>query len=115
MQEDVRFSVLRLLKGNPEMPQREIAKTVGISVGSTHYLLKGFVDKGLVKIGNFTASAKKRRYVYALTPKGIALCASMAREFLERKIHEYETLKEEIETLKKEIELEPILLFCKQK
>lgn len=103
IQEDVRFRVLRLLHENPEISQRELAGAVGISNGSAHYLLSALLDKGLIKLGNFTAARDKRRYAYILTPKGITEKAVITKRFLERKIQEYETLKAEIETIKSEL------------
>lgn len=102
LQEDTHFRVLRLLQENPEMSQRELAEAVGVSVGGIHYVLNALIDKGLVKLGNFTAAEDKRRYAYVLTPKGIARKATLTRAFLVRKMEEYEALKEEIEALKKE-------------
>lgn len=103
VQEDVRFRVLRLLHDNPELSQRDLARAVGISNGSTHYLLSALLDKGLIKLGNFTAAQDKRRYAYLLTPEGIAEKAAITRRFLERKIREYSALKSEIEALKDEL------------
>lgn len=97
LQDDVRFRILRLLEQNPEMSQRDLAQAVGISTGSVHYVLKALVDKGLVKLGNFTASEDKRRYSYVLTPKGISEKAALTRRFLIRKMAEFEMLKAEIE------------------
>ena len=103
IQEDVRFRVLRLLHENSELSQRDLAEAVGISNGSAHYLLSALLDKGLIKLGNFTAAQDKRRYAYILTPKGIAEKAAITKRFLERKIQEYDALKAEIETLKDEL------------
>jgi len=103
VQEDVRFRVLRLLHENPELSQRDLAEAVGISNGSAHYLLSTLLDKGLIKLGNFTAAQDKRRYAYILTPKGIAEKAAITKRFLERKIEEYDALKAEIETLRDEL------------
>lgn len=103
VQEDVRFRVLRLLHDNPELSQRDLAQAVGISNGSAHYLLSALLDKGLIKLGNFTAAQDKRRYAYILTPKGIAEKAAITRRFLERKIQEYDALKAEIEALRDEL------------
>ena len=103
MREDVRFRVLRLLHDNPELSQRELAATVGISNGSANYLLSALLDKGLIKLGNFTAAQDKRRYAYILTPKGIAEKAAITKRFLERKVQEYDALKAEIEALKNEL------------
>jgi EPS-associated MarR family transcriptional regulator len=102
VQEDVRFRVLRLLHDNPELSQRDLAEAVGISNGSAHYLLSALLDKGLIKLGNFTAAQDKRRYAYILTPKGIAEKAAITKRFLERKIQEYDALKAEIEALRDE-------------
>ena len=104
LQEDTHFRVLRLLQENPEMSQRELAEAVGVSVGGIHYVLNALIEKGLVKLGNFTAAEDKRRYAYVLTPRGIARKAALTRAFLARKIEEYEALREEIEELKKESE-----------
>ena len=103
LQEDTHFRVLRLLQENPEMSQRELAEAVGVSVGGIHYVLSALIDKGLVKLGNFTAADDKRRYAYVLTPKGIARKAALTRAFLLRKMEEYEALREEIEALSSEL------------
>lgn len=86
------------------MSQRGLADAVGVSVGGIHYVLNVLIDKGLVKLGNFTAAEDKRQYADVLTPKGIARRAALTRAFLVRKMEEYEALKEEIEELKKESE-----------
>jgi EPS-associated MarR family transcriptional regulator len=103
LQEDTHFRVLRLLQDNPEMSQRELAEAVGVSVGGMHYVLNALIDKGLVKLGNFTAAEDKRRYAYILTPKGIAKKAALTQAFLVRKMEEYEALREEIEGLASEL------------
>ncbi|NKX40581.1 MarR family EPS-associated transcriptional regulator [Rhodobacteraceae bacterium R_SAG2] len=104
LQEDTHFRVLRLLQENPEMSQRELAEAVGVSVGGIHYVLNGLIDKGLVKLGNFTAAEDKRRYAYILTLKGIAEKTAVTHRFLARKLQEYKALKAEIDELRSEIE-----------
>ena len=101
LQEDAQFRVLRLLEDNPEMSQRALAQAAGISVGGTHYVLSALIEKGLVKIGNFTAARDKRRYAYILTPRGITQKAAMTKRFLVRKMDEYEALRAEIEELRR--------------
>lgn len=103
LQEDIHFRILRLLQENPEWSQRELASAVGISNGGVHYVLNALVEKGLVKLGNFTSSQDKRRYAYVLTPKGISERAAITRRFLARKLEEYEALKAEIDTLRDEV------------
>lgn len=104
LQKDTHFRVLRLLQENPEMSQRELAEAVGVSVGGIHYVLNALIDKGLVKLGNFTAAEDKRRYAYVLTPKGIAQKAALTHAFLVQKVEEYEALREEIEQIRFEVD-----------
>jgi EPS-associated MarR family transcriptional regulator len=104
LQEDTHFRVLRLLQENPEMSQRELAAAVGVSVGGMHYVLNALIEKGLVKLGNFTAAEDKRRYAYILTRKGLEEKATITRKFLARKIAEYEALKAEIDALASEMD-----------
>jgi len=104
LREDSNFRILRLLQENPEMSQRDLARTVGISNGAIHYVLRALVDKGLIKLGNFTAAEDKRRYAYVLTRKGIAEKAALTQHFLTRKLEEYEALRTEIEAVRAEID-----------
>ena len=93
------FRVMRLLQDNPEMSQRDLASALGISTGGIHYVLNALLEKGLIKLGNFTATSDKRRYAYILTPQGLAAKATLTRQFLARKMAEYDSLKAEIEAV----------------
>ena len=101
--EDAQFRILRLLHEDPELTQRQLSKAVGISAGGVHYVLNALVEKGLIKLGNFTAAEDKRRYAYILTPKGIAAKVDLTRRFLERKMAEYVALQEEIQSVQAEL------------
>lgn len=101
-QEEMHFKLMRLLEANPDLTQRELAKELGLSVGSINYCLKALMDKGLVKMKNFTTSKNKFGYVYVLTPSGISEKAMITHRFLKRKIDEYESLQIEIEMLRSE-------------
>jgi len=78
------------------MSQRELARAVGISTGLIHYVLAALVEKGMVKLGKFTAAEDKRRFAYILTPQGISERVRLTRRFMLRKLAEYEALKAEI-------------------
>lgn len=103
LQEDTYFRVMRILQSNPDLTQRELATKLDVSVGCLNYCLKALMEKGWIKMLNFTHSKNKFGYVYVLTPRGIAQKASLTGSFLKRKMEEYETLKLEIETLQGEI------------
>ena len=96
LREDVQFRILRLLQDNPEMSQRELAKAVGLSTGGIHYVLNALLDKGLLKIENSTTTKDKRRYAYLLTSEGMASKANLTKQFLIRKMADYELLEAEI-------------------
>jgi len=98
-QEDTYFRVLRALNENPDLTQRELAQKLGVSVGSLNYCLKALIEKGWVKMQNFSQSKNKFGYVYILTPRGIAEKAALTGNFLKRKLIEYDALKVEIESL----------------
>lgn len=94
---------MRLLEANPDLTQRELAKVLGLSVGSINYCLKALMGRGLVKMKNFANSKNKFGYVYVLTPTGLVEKAAITHQFLQRKMKEHEALKAEIEALKSEV------------
>jgi EPS-associated MarR family transcriptional regulator len=98
--EEVRFRVMRLVQENPLITQREMASRLGISLGRVNYCLAALAEKGSVKIENFKVSDTKWRYMYVLTPFGIAEKAALTGRFLARKVREFEELKAEIESLR---------------
>ena len=96
--------MLRLLRAKPELSQREVASSLGMSLGKVNYCLRALIDKGFVKAENYRNSDNKLAYFYLLTPSGIAAKADLTRKFLARKVREYEELKAEIEGLRRESE-----------
>ena len=104
MSDERQLRVLRLLEENPDMTQRQIAETLGVSVGAANYCLKALVDKGWVKLENFQRNPNKLGYLYLLTPRGIAAKAQLTASFLKYKLSEYEALKAEIKELRSEVD-----------
>lgn len=100
---DVRFRVLHLLEDNPELTQRELAKKLGISLGSANYCMKALIDIGHIKASNFKKAPNKSIYLYLLTPQGIAEKAQLTAGFLKRKMDEYHALKKEIELIQSKV------------
>lgn len=100
--DDLHFRVLRMLEEQPDLSERELARRLGVSNGKLHYCMKALMERGLVKLGNFAKSNHRLGYAYLLTPAGMSQKAGMAREFLARKIAEYEALHAEITALQAE-------------
>ncbi len=104
LQEDTYFRVLRILEEKPDVTQREIAQKLGISTSGLNYALNALIDKGWVKVHNFSESNNKLGYAYLLTPSGISEKVTLTSRFLQRKLQEYEDMKAEIESLISEID-----------
>ena len=68
---DIRLDLLRKLEANPKYTQRELSQEMGVSLGKINYCMKKMIEKGWVKLMNFTNNTNKIGYAYLLTPKGI--------------------------------------------
>lgn len=104
-QEEIQFSVLRRLHETPKVSQRALAKDLGVSLGTINYCCQALVEKGFVKMQNFSRSQNKLGYVYLLTPSGFNEKSKLAAKFLRRKLAEYETIQAEINALRSEVDL----------
>ncbi len=100
VQEDTHFWIMKHLQENPDITQRELARELGISLGRINYCLQALMEKGWVKMHNFSQSKNKLGYIYLLTPAGIAEKSALTARFIKRKMEEYENLRKEIDALK---------------
>ena len=100
---DSEYNILKILKDNPEITQRQLSKELGLSLGKTNYLIQALMSKGWLKLYNFRRSNNKLGYLYLITPKGLEKKSVLAKNFLKRKSAQYNKLKKEIEILKREI------------
>src|SRR3989304_166199 len=95
LSDEYRYKLLRLLEKEPQLSQRELASQLGLSLGKVNYCVQSLIEKGLIKARNFRNSQNKMAYMYYLTPKGIQDKARVTVRFLQRKMTEYEQLKNE--------------------
>lgn len=102
-QEEIQLQVMRRLQQSPELSQRALARELGISLGSINYCFQALMEKGWLKVHNFSQSKHKMGYAYLLTPSGITQKARLTAKFLQRKLQEYDALQLEIEALKKDL------------
>ena len=73
MKDQDSLDILRRIQKKPVASQRELAETLGFSLGKLNYCLKALQKKGLVKIQNFQKQKDKITYInYVLTPKGVS-------------------------------------------
>jgi EPS-associated MarR family transcriptional regulator len=97
------LQVLREIKSDPEMTQRDLSVKLGISLGKINFILKALIHRGLIKVDNFKKSNNKAAYLYYLTPKGAEEKARITYRFLRIKMKEYEELEHEIRLLRQEV------------
>ena len=83
MTEDI-LNILRKISKYPNFSQRKIASDLNLSLGKINYCIKELNKKGLIKINNFKKSKNKSKYIYILTPKGIAFKTKITINFMKR-------------------------------
>jgi len=47
-QEEAAIKLLKAIHKNPELSQRDLSKSIGISVGKTNYIIKALIDKCVI-------------------------------------------------------------------
>ena len=77
------FELLRKLYKHPKATQRELAKSLGFSLGKLNYCLKALKSKGLIK--KTSKNPNKFNYFYILTPKGISEKTKLTLNFMKKK------------------------------
>lgn len=90
------LELMHILQENPNTSQRELSKKIGLSIGKVNYCLKALKDIGFIKVVNFNNSNQKLKYRYILTPKGIQQKIIITKQFIAKKIQEYEKLQKYI-------------------
>ncbi len=102
--DEIHYRILKAIEENPSMSQRELASVLGVSLGKANYCLKALIKQGLIKAENFAYNPDKRVYTYLLTPTGVKEKAKVTVRFLQRKMNEYEQIKQEIARLETEVQ-----------
>ncbi|MFH1629153.1 MAG: MarR family EPS-associated transcriptional regulator [Pseudomonadota bacterium] len=90
------FQILDALDRQEITTQRELAERAGVSLGQVNYVIKSFLEKGFVKIGNFRRSPRKISYVYHLTPRGLEAKAALAGKFVMSRLREYHDVRDRL-------------------
>jgi EPS-associated MarR family transcriptional regulator len=91
---EIDLMVMVEIEKNSNINQRALAKTLNTSLGKMNYCIKALIDIGLIKLDNFSNSENKLKYLYLITPQGIAAKTRLTKKFLKIKQKEYNQLKE---------------------
>ena len=105
-EQEIRYRLLKILAGEPQLGQREMAKRMGISLGKVNFCVSELATKGWIKITRFRSAKNRIPYTYMLTPKGLEEKGKLTVRFLKRKLAEYEEIKKQVEDLHKEVQQE---------
>ena len=95
-EEDALFRLLRQVNLTPQASQRDIAASVGTSLGRLNAQLKAAVHAGFIKISDSASTDKRQRMSYTLTHRGAAEKTRLTDLFLARKFEEYDILHAEL-------------------
>jgi EPS-associated MarR family transcriptional regulator len=87
------LDLMHILQKKKNLSQRQLAKEIGFSVGKVNYCLRALLDIGFIKIDNFNKSDQKLKYAYILTPKGSKQKIIISKQYIAKKIQEYEKLR----------------------
>jgi MarR family transcriptional regulator, temperature-dependent positive regulator of motility len=97
------LNILRHLESEQKVSQRELSNSLNISLGKVNFIIRALIEKGIVKAQNFKNSKNKRAYAYYITKEGIQEKSRLTVKFFQRKMSEYDSLKEELRVLEAEI------------
>lgn len=93
------LQLLEAIEKTPETTQADLARAVGVAVGTVNWHLKRWSKKGYVKISRIN----RWNWNYLLTAEGIAHKAKLASEYLEISLALYRQTREEAKRLLSEV------------
>lgn len=90
--EDAYYRELRLLEevdGQPDVSQRQLARNLGVALGVANLLVRTMTRKGYVKMTHLSW----RRWVYVITPRGMARKVQLTLGYIDRFISHYKRVR----------------------
>jgi EPS-associated MarR family transcriptional regulator len=99
----IEYKVIREIEKNPSHTQRSLAEKLDISLGKANYVLAGLIEKGIIKAKKLKNSPGQIRWQYILTSEGMKEKIKITKNYLERRLFEFENLQKEINQLQSEV------------
>ena len=90
--EDASYRELRLLEevdGRPDVSQRQLARNLGVALGVANLLVRTMARKGYIKMTHLSW----RRWVYVVTPRGMARKVQLTLSYVDRFIGHYRRVR----------------------
>ncbi len=87
------YRVIEAISGNPDISQRDISSTAGLSLGLTNILVNRLAKKGYLKAKKLSP----RKISYIITPKGLKEKTGKSYAFMKRSLRALGSLRKIIE------------------
>lgn len=100
----VRFRLLQKLEIKAHASQRELARELGVSLGSVNFCIKEFVNNKVLKVETTEHSHYKRTHAYHITKKGRSEKVTIIKKALALRLEDYDAVKKDIADLKSELD-----------
>jgi EPS-associated MarR family transcriptional regulator len=100
----IEYKILREIESNPTHTQRTLATKLDVSLGKINYVIAGLMEKGIIKARKLKNEPGAIRWQYILTPKGVKEKIVITRDYLNRRIEEFDAIQREIAELKSEVD-----------
>jgi len=98
------LNLLRVLKTQQEISQRELAEQMDVSLGTANQTIRALVGSGILETNTVTTSKDKRGQTYHLTEAGQLQRKELAKQRVQEIKDQIQSLKKEIKTLQSEID-----------
>lgn len=90
-QQEIILGLLNVIHQNSRVSQRNLALELNVALGLVNSYLKRCIRKGWVKVANAPAN----RYLYYLTPSGVAEKSILTAEYLSQSFHLYRLARDQ--------------------
>jgi MarR family transcriptional regulator, temperature-dependent positive regulator of motility len=90
------LSVLDAIERDNGASQRDLSRATGLNLAKVNFLLRKLAEKGHLKLRNVSVNPNKLRYLYILTPHGIAEKSRLTMSFVQRTLAQYGEILERL-------------------
>jgi len=106
---DHEYTIMKEIADNENVTQRELSRTLGVSLGTINVLMNKMVREGLIKM----TQVSQKQVLYMLTPFGMMAKAKKTVSYLKAHYKAIDTSKQVLKDLFKELNehYEKILIF----
>lgn len=85
------LKILEHIETNPDTTQSDIARQLGVAVGTANWYVKRLLNKGYIKVTHL----ERRRLRYFITPKGIAEKSRLTLEYMRVSLELYRNIRQQ--------------------